>query len=87
MARSTDPDHKYIYCMGSETLPSDCYILLDESSIPFYSTSNPYNYYLAPVGKVKIIVYRKVQQKLYNFEIKSLIKYFHCGTGLWGNHK
>jgi len=30
--------------MGSETLPSTCYILSDESSIPFYSTSNGYNY-------------------------------------------
>jgi len=30
--------------MGSETLPSACYILSDESSIPFYSTSNGYNY-------------------------------------------
>jgi len=29
--------------MGSETLPSACYILSDESSIPFYSTSNGYN--------------------------------------------
>jgi len=29
--------------MGSETLPSACYILFDESSIPFYSTSNGYN--------------------------------------------
>jgi len=28
--------------MGSETLPSTCYILSDESSIPFYSTSNEY---------------------------------------------
>jgi len=28
--------------MGSETLPSACYILSDESSIPFYSTSNGY---------------------------------------------
>jgi len=26
--------------MGSETLPAACYILSDESSIPFYSTSN-----------------------------------------------
>jgi len=32
----------YIYFMGSETLPSACYILSDESSIPFYSTSNGY---------------------------------------------
>jgi len=30
--------------MGSETLPSTCYILSDESSIPFYSTSNGYIY-------------------------------------------
>jgi len=29
--------------MGSKTLPSACYILSDESSIPFYSTSNGYN--------------------------------------------
>jgi len=28
--------------MGSETLPSVCYILSDESSIPFYSNSNGY---------------------------------------------
>jgi len=30
--------------MGSETLPSACYLLFDESSIPFYSTSNGYKY-------------------------------------------
>jgi len=30
--------------MGSETLPSACYILSDESSIPFYSTSNGYKH-------------------------------------------
>jgi len=29
--------------VGSETLPSACYILSGESSIPFYSTSNGYN--------------------------------------------
>jgi len=29
--------------MGSETLPSACYILSEEPSIPFYSTSNGYN--------------------------------------------
>jgi len=47
MARSTsDPDQEYIYFMGSETLPSACYILSDESRIPFYSTSNGYNYKL-----------------------------------------
>jgi len=37
------PDQEYIYFMGSETLPSACYILSDESSIPFYFTSNGYN--------------------------------------------
>jgi len=29
--------------VGSETLPSACYILSEKSSIPFYSTSNGYN--------------------------------------------
>jgi len=32
---ATDPDQEYMYFMGSETLPSACYILSDESSIPF----------------------------------------------------
>jgi len=41
---ASDPDQKYIYFMGSETLLSACYILSDESSIPFYSTSNGYNH-------------------------------------------
>jgi len=39
----SDPDQEYIYFMGSETLPSACYIHSDESSIPIYSTSNGYN--------------------------------------------
>jgi len=45
MTRSTasDPDQEYIYFMGSETLPSACYIVSDESSTSFYSTSNRYN--------------------------------------------
>jgi len=34
---ASNPDQEYIYCMGS--LPSACYILSDETSIPFYSTS------------------------------------------------
>jgi len=37
---ASDPDQEYMYFMGSETFPSACYILSDESSIPFYSTSN-----------------------------------------------
>jgi len=37
------PDQEYMYFMGSETLPSACYKLSDESSIPFYSTSSGYN--------------------------------------------
>jgi len=44
-----DPDQEYIYFMGSETLPSACYILSDESSIPFYSTSNGYKNVVPPV--------------------------------------
>jgi len=39
---ASDPVQEYIYFMGSETLPSACYILSDESSIPFYSTSSVY---------------------------------------------
>jgi len=35
----SDPDQEYIYFIGSETLPSACYILSDESRISFYSTS------------------------------------------------
>jgi len=41
---ASDPGQEYIYLMGSETLPSACYIFPDESSIPFYSTSNGYKY-------------------------------------------
>jgi len=39
---ASDPDQEYIYFVGSETLPSTCYILSDESSLPLYSTSNWY---------------------------------------------
>jgi len=39
---ASDPDQEYIYFIRSETLPSACYILSDETSIPFYSTSNGY---------------------------------------------
>jgi len=31
---ASDPDQEYMYFMGSETLPSACYIISDESSIP-----------------------------------------------------
>jgi len=44
MESASDPDQEYIYFMGSETLPSTCYILSDEASIPFYSTSNGCKY-------------------------------------------
>jgi len=30
-----DPNQKYVYFMGSETLPSSCYKHSDEFSIPF----------------------------------------------------
>jgi len=39
---ASDPDQEYINFMGSETLPSTCYILSDESSIPLCSTSKGY---------------------------------------------
>jgi len=41
---SIDPDKEYIYLIWSECHPSTCYILFNESSIPFYSTSNGYKY-------------------------------------------
>jgi len=31
-------DQEYIFLIWSETLPSDCHILFNESSTPFYST-------------------------------------------------
>jgi len=50
--------------MGSETLPSACYILSDESSIPFYSTSNGYEkqetlstcYFFNRAKKINILI-------------------------------
>jgi len=33
-----DRDQEYICFMGSETLSSTCFILSDESNLPFYST-------------------------------------------------
>jgi len=42
MVRSTRPVILIIYFMGSERLPSTCYIFFNESSIPFYSKSNGY---------------------------------------------
>jgi len=35
-----NPDQEYIHFMRSEFLVSTFYILCDESSVPFYSTSN-----------------------------------------------
>jgi len=46
--------------MGSETLPSAYYILSDESSIPFYSTSNGYNYESASAEISTVAVYENV---------------------------
>jgi len=40
--------------MGSETLPSACYILSDESSIPFYSTSNGYKNPIRSIRALKL---------------------------------
>jgi len=45
MARSTlinDSDQEYVNLMGLGTFPSNFYILSDESSIPFHSTSKKY---------------------------------------------
>jgi len=36
---ASDPDQEYIYFMGLKSPPSACYILSDESSIPFYNIS------------------------------------------------
>jgi len=44
---ASDPDQEYMYFMGSETRTIACYILSDESNIPFYSTSNGYKHYTA----------------------------------------
>jgi len=40
---ASDSDQEYISFIGSETIPPTFYILSDESSIPFYSSSNGYN--------------------------------------------
>jgi len=40
------------YFKGSETLPSTSYILSEESSIPFYSTSNVYNKECKSLGTI-----------------------------------
>jgi len=42
MDSAGDPDQEYTNFMELETLPFTCYILFDESSIPFSSTSNVY---------------------------------------------
>jgi len=65
MARSTRLVIHFIHFMGSETLPSASYILSDESSIPFYSTSNGYNNYLIVVLYTKnhytVTIYRNLK--------------------------
>jgi len=35
-----NPDQKHIFFIGSETLPSTCYILFEESYIPFRFANN-----------------------------------------------
>jgi len=39
-----DADQEYLSVIWSETLPSACYILFNESSLPFYSTSKGYKH-------------------------------------------
>jgi len=55
--------------MGSDTLSSACYILSDESSIPFYSTSNGYK---NTIDLVKIDVFNT--NILNNEYIKEILK-------------
>jgi len=57
MARSTRLGIliKNIYTLW-ETLPSTCYILSDESSIPFYSTSNGYKNLFVGMGPYGFII-------------------------------
>jgi len=45
IASASDPDQEHIYLKDLETLPSACYILSDESGIPFHSTGNGYKYF------------------------------------------
>jgi len=51
-----DLDQEYIYFIWSETLPSACYILYNESSIHFYSTSNGYKYKFSEVNLPPVFV-------------------------------
>jgi len=51
--------------MGSETLSSACYLLSDELSIPFYSTSNGYQQNLLRPAILKIEQKRIIAQAEY----------------------
>jgi len=55
--------------MGSEALPSACYILSDESSIPSYSTSNGYNYH---VGKASVLKFLTIFNPFLNMYVNML---------------
>jgi len=62
--------------MGSETLPSACYILSDESSIPFYSTSNGYKNYNLRRHEVSYTVGQEIYRR--NFQQSKFVKGFNA---------
>jgi len=64
--------------MGSETLPNACYILSDESSIPFYSTSNGYK--KKPVFQV-LQLFPNAYVNWYDLKLSicdEVENFFHC---------
>jgi len=75
--------------MGSETLPSACYILSDETSIPFYSMSNGYKKFKkiildSPQWLLRILgifyICLDVVELIFSFaSLFVIIKTFHCG--------
>jgi len=58
--------------MGSETLPSVCYILSDESSIPFYFTSNGYE----DVGHIIHFRHKSCNKKFCLLKVQSSLHFY-----------
>jgi len=63
--------------MGLERLPSTCYILSDESSIPFYSTSNGYKNNSHFKGLYTFFVKEK-EESLDSFRYVAIISLHEC---------
>jgi len=61
--------------MGSETLPSACYILSDESSILFYYTSQGYNYRIPHSQKKEVD--KQVDKLFKNKTIEPLVSEYN----------